>query len=49
MQGLLTNDVAALATAEGKPLYASILNAQGRVLHDMFLYRQPGEQRSVTV
>ena len=44
-QGLLTNDVAALATPEAKPLYACILNAQGRVLHDMFLYRQGGVQQ----
>ena len=44
-QGLLTNDVAALATPEAKPLYACILNAQGRVLHDMVLYRQGGVQQ----
>ena len=48
-QGLLTNDVEALATADGKPLYASILNAQGRVLHDMFLYRQPGKHCPVAL
>ena len=41
-QGLLTNDVAALEISGAKPLYACILNAQGRVLHDMFLYRQAG-------
>ena len=44
-QGLVTNDVAALDTPKAKPLYTCILNAQGRVLHDMFLYRQPGTQQ----
>lgn len=43
LQGLLTNDVSALAAPEATPLYAAILNPQGRLLQDMFLHRQTGQ------
>eukprot|EP00887_Chlorella_sp_A99_P005774 scaffold1.g5774.t1 len=46
LQGLVTNDVAALERAGAQPLYAAILNAQGRHLHDMLIHRVPGEQRA---
>lgn len=42
LQGLVTNDVAALEDPQARPMYACILNAQGRFLHDLFLHRQPG-------
>lgn len=42
LQGLVTNDVSKLALPDAPPMYAAILNAQGRLLHDLFLYRQPG-------
>ena len=38
-QGLITNDAAPLEAPDAKPLYACILNAQGRYLHDLFLFR----------
>eukprot|EP00048_Salpingoeca_helianthica_P017669 m.238469 g.238469 ORF g.238469 m.238469 type:complete len:340 (-) comp21805_c0_seq1:29-1048(-) len=42
LQGQLTNDVELL---QSQPiLYAFILNAQGRVLHDVFLYKGIGQQ-----
>ena len=43
VQGLVTNDVAALEDQRARPMYACILNAQGRFLHDLFMHRQPGE------
>lgn len=43
MQGLVTNDVSALERPGALPLYSCILNAQGRYLHDMLLFRTPGE------
>ena len=42
LQGLVTNDVAPLEDQHARPMYACILNAQGRFLHDLFLHRQPG-------
>jgi folate-binding protein YgfZ len=38
LQGLLTNDVEALA--EGKPLWAGLLSAQGKYLFDMILHAE---------
>ncbi len=37
-QGLLTEDVRHLTSAQRQPLYSCILNAQGRFLHDIFLH-----------
>ena len=42
MQGLLTNDVNGLGKEGAMPVYAALLNAQGRHLHELFLYRGPG-------
>lgn len=42
VQGLVTNDVSQLEQPGAKALYASVLNAQGRFLHDMFLFNQSG-------
>ena len=39
LQGLLTNDVEALAAPGAHPVYACVLNSQGRFLHDLFLHR----------
>ncbi|NWR94325.1 CAF17 transferase, partial [Furnarius figulus] len=46
LQGLLTNDVTPLAAPGAAPsaLYAHALNAQGRCLYDVMLYRLPGEE-----
>ena len=44
-QGLVTNDVAHLDQPKADPLYACILNAQGRYLHDLFLIRTAGAAR----
>lgn len=41
-QGLVTNDVLSLEAAGAAPLYACILNAQGRHLHDLLLHRTQG-------
>mmetsp|Transcript_16306 Transcript_16306/g.48902 ORF Transcript_16306/g.48902 Transcript_16306/m.48902 type:complete len:357 (+) Transcript_16306:94-1164(+) len=49
LQGLVTNDVSRLAEAGAPPLYAAILNAQGRVLQDLFLHRQEGEDTVLLV
>lgn len=38
-QGLVTNDAAPVEPPGAPPVYACILNAQGRYLHDMFLFR----------
>jgi folate-binding Fe-S cluster repair protein YgfZ len=43
LQGLVTNDVAPLEDQHARPMYACILNAQGRFLHDLFMHRQPGQ------
>ena len=45
VQGLVTNDVSAVAP--GKPAYTMVLNAQGRVLFDAFIY-QGGDRGSST-
>lgn len=47
MQGLVTNDVRRLETPSetpNGPLYACLLNAQGRFLHDLFIHRLAGTQ-----
>ncbi len=41
-QGLLTNDVTRLEAPDAEPMYACILNAHGRYLHDLMLYKVPG-------
>ena len=41
LQDLLTNDIAALAP--GKPLWAGLLSAQGKVLFDMILHDDGGD------
>ena len=41
-QGLLTNDVLPLEAPSAPPVYACLLNAQGRHLHDLLLFRTPG-------
>jgi len=48
MQGLLTNDVKQLVAREAPAQYAAILNSHGRHLHDLFLYRQPGSESTVS-
>jgi hypothetical protein len=42
LQGLLTNDVLPLEAPSAPPVYACLLNAQGRHLHDLLLFRTPG-------
>ena len=42
LQGLVTNDVLPLEAPGALPMYACILNAQGRYLHDLFLHRTLG-------
>ena len=49
LQGLLTNDANMLNKPSAQPLYAALLNAQGRYLHDMFLYRTKGMLRYAEV
>ena len=46
MQGMITNDVEKLKQGGHPVLYAAILNAQGRQLHDIFLHRDPSMQLS---
>jgi hypothetical protein len=46
LQGLVTNDVAPLGDQHARPMYACILNAQGRFLHDLFMHRQSGKRAS---
>ena len=41
LQGMITNDVEKLKQDAHPVLYAAILNAQGRQLHDIFLHRDP--------
>ena len=38
----MTNDVQPLAEDKAEPRYTLLLNAQGRLLHDFFLFRAPG-------
>ena len=38
----MTNDVLPLESPGALPMYACILNAQGRYLHDLFLHRTLG-------
>lgn len=49
VQGLLTNDVKQLVAREAPAQYAAILNSHGRHLHDLFLYRQPGSESTVSL
>ena len=44
VQGMITNDVEKLKQSSCPVLYAAILNAQGRQLHDIFLHKDPSEQ-----
>lgn len=41
-QGLVTNDVSGMDAGGAGLLYACLLNAQGRLLHDMFIHPIPG-------
>jgi folate-binding protein YgfZ len=41
LNGMVTNNIAALATGEGN--YNFLLNAQGRIQGDCTIYREPGE------
>lgn len=43
LQGLLTNDVNQIYSNSLAIQYSAILNAHGRFLHDLFLYKQPGQ------
>jgi folate-binding Fe-S cluster repair protein YgfZ len=43
LQGLLTNDVTGLDRVGAQPIYAALLNPQGRHLHEIFLNRAPGQ------
>ena len=45
VQGLVTNDVLSLGGGRGGCMYAGMLNAKGRMLHDVFLYRQEDVDR----
>lgn len=47
LQGLVTNDLSALETSQKGCVYACLLNAQGRHLHDMFVHRVSGDQPAV--
>ncbi len=42
IQGIVTVDVLPLEAPSAPPLYACMLNAQGRHLHDLLLYRTAG-------
>ncbi|KAK9838628.1 hypothetical protein WJX74_000189 [Apatococcus lobatus] len=44
LQGMITNDVEKLKQDAHPVLYAAILNAQGRQLHDIFLHRDPKDK-----
>ncbi|SCV71883.1 BQ2448_4577 [Microbotryum intermedium] len=41
LQGLITNDVARLQSRPTHALYAGVLKADGRALHDLFIYPSP--------
>ena len=43
---MVTNDVQPLADEQAPPVYTLLLNPQGRLLHDFFLFRAPGMQGS---
>jgi len=43
LQGLITNDISHVEGPDGGPLYALLLNHQGRVLYDVIIYSQPGQ------
>lgn len=47
LQGLVTNDVLALEQQTERSMYACILNAQGRFLHDMMLYRAMADAKTI--
>ena len=44
LQGLLTNDVSVLQKSGNQLIYAALLNAQGRHLHDLFLHKTSDTQ-----
>ncbi|KFM27737.1 Putative transferase CAF17, mitochondrial [Auxenochlorella protothecoides] len=44
LQALLTNDITPLEAPDAKPLYACLLSAQGRHLHDMIIHKMPDEE-----
>ena len=43
MQGIITNDIYNLSSDADQSLFTMLLNPQGRVLFDAFIYRVPGE------
>ncbi|SGY23447.1 BQ5605_C019g08939 [Microbotryum silenes-dioicae] len=48
LQGLITNDVARLRSRPTHALYAGVLKADGRALHDLFIYPSPTPSPSWT-
>ncbi|GFN85743.1 hypothetical protein PoB_001224900 [Plakobranchus ocellatus] len=46
LQGLVTNDVNQLAEKSPSTQYSMILNVQGRVLYDLFLYNSSSENKT---
>ncbi|KAH9525602.1 Iron-sulfur clusters incorporation protein [Bulinus truncatus] len=49
LQGLITNDVYQLAGKSPAAMYAMVLNVQGRVLYDLFLYNVTKSEEESTV
>ena len=47
LQGLLTKDVTPLGKRAAAPLYAAMLNAKGRVVHDLLLHRDESAAAAV--
>ncbi|GAB1602503.1 putative transferase CAF17 homolog, mitochondrial [Argonauta hians] len=43
LQGLITNDMLMLENNANRTIYAMILNVQGRVLYDLFIYAVPNQ------
>jgi len=43
MQGIITNDIYNLSSDGDQSLFTMLLNAQGRILFDAFIYRVPGQ------
>ena len=42
MQGIVSNDTLQLQPEDARPVYSLLLNPQGRLLHDFFLFRSKG-------
>ena len=41
-QGIVSNDTLQLQPEDARPVYSLLLNPQGRLLHDFFLFRSKG-------